>query len=84
MGPERVLWYAGAPPPAGQYDVCFKAVSHLPEPSSLYPLSYTVTVRRIGQPDLVIWRFAFSPSSGTSCTPDDPTYVTSFMFPAGP
>ncbi|WAM24319.1 hypothetical protein [Myxococcus sp. NMCA1] len=83
-GPERVIWYAGAPPPAGQYDVCFKAAAYLPPPSSQDPVSYTVTVKRIGQPDLVVWRFAFSAGTGADCSPDHPSYVMSFSYPSGP
>ena len=82
-GPERVLWYASAPPPAGQYDVCFNAVAFLPAPSMMYPVTYTVTVKRVGQPDLVVWRFAFSASSGIDCSPDHPGYVMSFPYGGG-
>lgn len=83
-GPERVIWYASAPPPPGQYDVCFYAADYDPAPSMMYPVSHTVIVKQLGQPDLVVWRFAFAPSSGTDCSPSNPSYVTSFTYPGSP
>ncbi|WP_194863092.1 EGF domain-containing protein [Myxococcus sp. AB036A] len=83
-GPERVIWNAGAPPPAGQYDVCFKAAGFSPPPSAENPVSYTVTVRWLGRPDLIVWSAATSADLGAECSPEHPTHVVSFTYPGGP
>ncbi|NVJ05811.1 EGF domain-containing protein [Myxococcus sp. AM001] len=78
-GPERVIWTTSALPPVGTYDVCFKAASYSPPPSAADPVSYTVTVLRLGQPYLIYWGAVVSSDTGIDCYPGHPSHVASFM-----
>jgi len=83
-GPERVIWNTGVPPPMGQYDICFKAAGFAPPPSTANPVSYSVTVMRPGEADLVLWGAVVSADVGAECHPAHPAYVTSFTYPGSP
>ena len=83
-GPERVIWSGSALPPAGLYDICFKAANYTPEPSFANPISYTVTVMRLGQPYLILWGAVFDIDTSIDCYPGHPSYVTTVSYPAGP
>jgi hypothetical protein len=74
-GPENIFWALAYTPPSGTYHVCVVPYSITPT------TSYTLTIKRPGQPDTVLTG-SYSTSSATSvCTTSSPHFVTSFSYP---
>ncbi|NTX05785.1 DUF4215 domain-containing protein, partial [Myxococcus sp. CA040A] len=75
-GPENIFWAADRTPPSGTYNICFEAFAFGPA-----PLSFTIVVRRPGQPDVNFSGTYTARAVVQQCIPGESGYAGSITYP---